>query len=166
MSLDCSLASDLVKAPLCSPSFLSSQLLLAFMKEICERSKFKDYQAKWWVNLSSWSHGIDGPLLIGYTPASVGLFSSWSLTLRCKAYSNHSPIAQTRPQSGWGHLAGVIYNLAAKQPCHEVHVTTWLGWLQSYLRTHPETNQMSKHKRLCNAWLHDHPILISTSKFD
>ena len=41
---------------------------------------------------------------------------------RCRCYSNQSPIAQTCPQSGWCHLA-------AKQPCHEVHVTTWLGWL-------------------------------------
>ena len=41
------------------------------------------------------------------------------------SYSTQSPIAQTRPQSGWGR------HLAAKQPCHEVHVTTWLGWVMS-----------------------------------
>ena len=54
---------------------------------------------------------------------------SWKLknncflpTFRYVNYANQSPIAQTRPQSGWCHLA-------AKQPCHEVHVTTWLGWV-------------------------------------
>ena len=44
------------------------------------------------------------------------------LTIMKQPYSNQSPIAQTRPQSGW------CRHLAAKQPCHEVHVTTWLGW--------------------------------------
>ena len=38
-------------------------------------------------------------------------------------------LALTRAQSRKRarRAADVIHNLAAKQPCHEVHVATWLG---------------------------------------
>ena len=43
---------------------------------------------------------------------------AWDPFFSC---SNQSPIAHTHPQSGWCHIA-------AKEPCHEEHATTWLGW--------------------------------------